>query len=312
MTNQTFDFIGPPLCPRAGQFSNLGRVYVNNDATNLYLGLEQVMTYAGNNVFLFLESPRLTGVSSMRGVGNGISDPAGEGADGLDCLENLSFTNFTPSIGCLLGDEYADGQFRSFARSNLALNIGQGIFRLSAGLSNVPGVRLQQFNRSPNQIPATECGVTNEQSADFMELAIPLSELGGLQPGDVIKLGALVGGGGFDAGTQKRQLDSSALGCFLSGSGLSNVVLEGVSVRLASDGVPPSHIWIAWHAPSQFLLTWSAVVGQRYDLEYAERLTNFSPISDPSLPRLATTNTESFIVTPGTNQTGFYRIRRVP
>ena len=47
-------------------------------------------------------------------IGNGKLDATGEGADGLDFLGNLSFSNFAPSIGCILGDEYADFQARSF------------------------------------------------------------------------------------------------------------------------------------------------------------------------------------------------------
>jgi hypothetical protein len=113
----------------------------------------------------------------MAGLGNGTLDPEGQGADGLDCLENLSFTNFTPAIGCILGDEYGDGQFRSFLRtnvsagfpqgiSNLALNIGQGVFRLNAGLRDVPGALVQQFNRSP-QTNGAGMPYNFEQNADI-------------------------------------------------------------------------------------------------------------------------------------------------
>ena len=55
----------------AGQFSNLGRAFVNNDATNLYVGMDRVMIYGNNNIFLFLESPRLPGVTNLQAVGNG-------------------------------------------------------------------------------------------------------------------------------------------------------------------------------------------------------------------------------------------------
>src|SRR2546422_334823 len=47
-------------------------------------------------------------------------------------------------------------------------NIGQGVFRLDAEISDVPGARLQQFNRSPQNEAAP-----GEQNADFIELAIP-------------------------------------------------------------------------------------------------------------------------------------------
>jgi hypothetical protein len=248
IVGQQFDFTGPAIPTMPGEFSNLGRVYVNYDHTCLYVGLEQTMFYADNNLFLFIESPRLPGVTSLAGLGNGIVDPEGEGADGLDFLENLSFTNFAPNLACILGDEFADGQFRSFVRTNqtalagngnpanpgetsLGLNIGQGAFRLEAGLGDVPGLRLQQFNRSPQSTP-----VPGEQNANFIKLAIPLSELA-LRPGDRLRLGAVVGGGAFctNRELQTRYLDRSFLGYSLSGSGQAPVVLEGLEVELGPD-----------------------------------------------------------------------------
>ncbi|MBI3414408.1 MAG: metallophosphoesterase [Verrucomicrobia bacterium] len=229
---QRFDFAGSPIPTFSGKFSNLGRVFVNNDRTNLYVGFEQTMIYANNNIFLFIESPRLSGVTNLLNVGNGIVDPAGQGADGLDFLANLSFTNFAPAIGCLLGDELADGQFRNFRRSNLAVNIGQGVFKLDAAIPDVPGILLQQHHSSP-QITS----ITGEENANFIELAIPLRELGGARPGDSIKLGAVVGGETFNTNLdqQTRLLDDGFLGNRMIGSGIGPVVLEGVSVQLAAD-----------------------------------------------------------------------------
>ena len=230
VSGQRLDFRESPIPTLTGKFSNLGRVYVNNDRTNVYVGFEQVMIYKDNNVFLFLESPRLQGVTNLLAVGNGIVDPEAEGADGLDFLANLSFTNFAPSLGCVLGDELADGQYRSFARSNLMLNIGQGVFKLDAGLSDVPGIRLQQFHSSPQLT-----SLTGEENANFIELAIPLRELGELQPGDIIKIGAVVGGEQFKTNQdqQTRLLDSGFLGTQLAGIAPGPIVLEGVSVTLA-------------------------------------------------------------------------------
>lgn len=232
---QQFDFAGAPIPTWPGQFSNLGQAYVNNDRTNLYVGIEQCMINPNNNIFLFVESPRQPGVTNLVQIGNGKADPNGEAADGLDFLGNLSFTNFAPSIGCILGDEFADAQSRSFARPGLSVNVGQGIFRLDASISDVSGVRLQQFNRTPQL-----GGVAGEQNANFIELAIPYSALGNVQPGDVIKLGAVVGGSGFDLSPsrQARQLDSSFLGLALNGSGFGPVVLSGLSVQLAIDPDP--------------------------------------------------------------------------
>ena len=163
-------------------------------------------------------------------MGNGVVDPSGQGADGLDFLANLSFTNFAPSVGCILGDEYGDGQHRSFGRTNLAFNIGQGIFHLDPEFSDVFGTRLQQFHVSPQV-----AGVVGEENANLIELSIPLAELGGLKPGDVVRIGAIVGGSGCDLQNQTRFLDSGFLGSRLTGSGFDSVVLEGIPVRLAFD-----------------------------------------------------------------------------
>lgn len=237
VAGQRFDFIGTPIPTLFGQFSNLGQVYVNNDRTNLYVGIEQCMIYPDNHIFLFVESPHQPGVTNLVRIGNGKVDPDGEGADALDFLANLSFTNFAPSVGCILGDEFVDSQSRSSARANSTFKAGQGIFRLDAVISDLPGARFQQFKRSPQA-----GGVPGEHNASFIELAIPYSALGNLQPGDTIKLGAVVGGGAvdFDSSRQARELDSSFLGTSLTGSGLGPVRLEGLNVQLATDPDPDS------------------------------------------------------------------------
>lgn len=245
LAGQRFDFAGEPIPTATGEFSNLGRVWVNQDHDNLYVGFEQVEIPSDANVFLFVESPALAGVNTLAGLGNGIVDPAGEGVDGLDFAENLAFQEFKPSVAGVLGDEFADGQFRSFPRTNiiagplgpptvvtnLALDIGQGVFRLDAAFSDVAGARVQQFNRSPQTGAAY-----NEQNADLIGVAIPLAALG-LRGGETIKLGAVVGGGDFstNAEAQTRWLDRSFLGAKLDGSGMGPVVLEGLSVQLGPD-----------------------------------------------------------------------------
>ena len=232
INGQTFDFTGTPIPTRAGDLSNLGRVYVNHDGTNLFIGLEQAMIYSNQNICLFLELPPQAGVTNLLGLGDGLAGTA-EGVDGLDFLENLSFTNFAPSVACLLGDEYADSQDRHFIRPGMGLDSGQGVFRLNNDFSDVSGVRLQQFNRSPQVLEPLNQLQYPERNANFIGVAIPFDQLGGLRPGDTIKVAAVVGMAGCDTNTQTRELDTSYLGSSMVGSGQSNVVLSGVSVRLA-------------------------------------------------------------------------------
>jgi hypothetical protein len=258
---QVFDLIGEPIPTISGASANLGQVRVNNDRTHLYIGFEQAMIGSNQNIFLFIESPRQDGVANLAGLGNGKVEFSGEGADGLDFLQNLTFTNFKPSIAAILGDEKADSQARFFARPGFTIRIsegdppndtvrivpfplGQGIFHLNGNFSDVAGARFQQFNRSPQLSHPRKWTDANfyETDANFIELAIPYSALGNLQPGDEITIGAVVGDKGV-YGNQFRQLDTTHLGNGLTSGKdlvfqLDTYKLEGLKVRLATDTDP--------------------------------------------------------------------------
>jgi len=256
-----FDLIGEPIPAVSGASANLGQVRVNNDRTHLYIGFEQAMIGPNQNIFLFIESPRRDGVGNLAGLGNGKVEFSGEGADGLDFLQNLTFTNFKPSIAAILGDEKADNQARFFARPGFTIRIsegdppndtvrivpfplGQGMFHLDGNFSDVAGARFQQFNRSPELSHPREWTDANfyETDANFIEVAIPYSAMGDLQPGDEITIGAVVGTSGINSHPlyQHRQLDSTYLGKNLTVDQNVNYRLEGLKVRLSIDLDPDS------------------------------------------------------------------------
>lgn len=289
-SGQRFDFAGEGIPALTGEFSSLGECLVNNDATHLYLGLRHVTIGPDASVLLFLESPRLPGRTNLLGVGNGLADPAGQGGDGLDFLENLAFTNFAPALGCILGDEYGDATDRALSRPGQPLAFGQGVFALDAALSAVPGTRLQQFNLSPQWPSPGHQGADRERNADFIEIAIPLAALGGLQPGETIKLGAVVGGGGVDVESQTRELDRGFLGVALHGAGRGPAALEGVTVQLAP--APPGELLrvrASATGPDRLRLQWFARPGRHYAVEVAPSLeAAFVELAHPGLPLLAT------------------------
>jgi hypothetical protein len=223
--------LGTPIPTRSGRVSNLGQVRVNNDATHVYVGFEGLALREHQNVFLFVGSPRRPGVAALAGLGNGTIDPAGEGVDGLDCLENLRFSNFSPGVGAVVGDKWADATTRRYSRPGLGLDIGQGVFYLDASLSDVPGARLHQLTAA-----STALGVTTHSSAHFIEVGIPLAALGNPGPGERVAIGAVVGTERFNGApeVQVRELDSAFLGAGFEVSDAASAVLEGIEVELAA------------------------------------------------------------------------------
>ena len=238
INGQRFDFIGKPILGRHGKFSNPGWCYVNNDSTNLYIGFASTLLYPNQTFLLFLDSPRLPGTEEMGTIGNWVLDPDGEGADGLDTLKNIVFSGFAPSVGCILGDEFGDRTTNSFVRSGLAFNTGQGVFRLGSTITPLPGTRLQQYNRSPqtNAAPLSSAGVDKESNADFIEIAIPFRSLGGLLPGDIVKLAMVVAQGEPDPATMTRALDTTLLGSGMTPLADGRIQIAPITVRLA---LPP-------------------------------------------------------------------------
>ena len=231
---QSFDLFSAGVVEaKTGRFSNLGRLHVALDKTNLYLGLEFLMLPADSDAYLFIGCPGKTGVSTLAGLGNGIADPAGQGVDAIDFLENLSFTNFTPAWVAVLGDEYADDTYRGFARTTNGPALGQGVFRLERALRSVPGIRLQQFNRTPQ-----DNWMAPEHNADFIELAIPRTELGDLTSGDTIQIGVVVGGGQIDTFYQTRNLDTGFVGEDFTLDPGGAGILTAVRFRLPADPDP--------------------------------------------------------------------------
>jgi len=230
---QRFDLQGEPALAKSGDWSNLGRAFFQNDDRHLFIGLRDVMIYGDSTIYLFVGSTRREGVKSMAKLGNGIVDATRQGADGLDFLENVAFTNFTPAIACILGDEFGDGQMPDFKRESARVAVGQGVYRLEPALSPLLEARVQQFNRSPQGF-----AVTNESSADFIEVAIPLDALGNPKPDDIVTIAAIVASGDVDVARQKQVIDAAGLAVSVEIDPQGNTTVSPIRVRLAKKPAP--------------------------------------------------------------------------
>ncbi|MFH0879002.1 MAG: hypothetical protein V2A34_04770, partial [Lentisphaerota bacterium] len=125
-------------------FGGFGRVYVNYDATNFYVGAEGVDTVGTNNgMIIFLEF-------------NTLSDNAGnlwnmndKDPKALDKLHNVAFYP-QMDLAIVLGDVWGDGTFTNFnLGGDITMPFGQGVFYLSASSSNfwpLNEARLSQFD----------------------------------------------------------------------------------------------------------------------------------------------------------------------
>jgi predicted phosphodiesterase len=285
---QKLDFRGTPVPAKSGKNACPGRLWVNNDDYNLYVGLDQVAISGSQNILLFVQYGDTGGRTGMSGLGDGIYNPDAEGAEALDALENLGFTNFAPSIGCILGDQFADGQFRAHGRTNNIFSGGQGIFFLTPGFPDVPGVLLQQFNRSPQQ-----SALMADRSAQLIALSIPLDPLS-LVPGAKVRIAAIVAND-FDPtnGISTMQtLDAGYIGAAMGANANGDILLEGVEFRLSRNPFPVlAGLRLEITPPSEGLLRirWQATPGTQYGLDFFEPgMNEFAPLSAPGLPWTAT------------------------
>lgn len=248
---QQFGFPGPGIPGRSGKMSNPGMFHVLNDQNFIYLGFQQVMLRPGDDLYVFVEGGTKAGVTDLKGLGDGISDPEGQGADGFDCLENLQFENFNPQIGFILGDEWADWTDPGFMRRGSDQAMGQGCFKLNQQLDPIHGVAIQQFNESPqwNSVP-------EESNADYVVIRMPMDLFVGLAPGDEIRVGAVVGTGSGDWSRQVRPLDTSVLGVSFEEDPVGSYRVEPIRIRLSTfldgdtdiDGLPD--LWEVLHGLS--------------------------------------------------------------
>ena len=250
----------------------------------------------------------MPGTANLGALGDNQLDSTNslQGADGLDMLQKLGFTNFRPAIGCLLGDEFADGTVRDFKRPGAKWPTGQGVFRLDQSFTSVPEARVQQFNRSPQGGPVA----FPESSADFIEVAVPLSEFGAPPGPATIRIGAIVFAVPDDGSTDPR-MDTAYAGASLLPQTDGRMNLEPVTIQLAPD---PFHDGFQFHATqiseNAVRFDWLSVTGATYMIQWTARLGDaFQDLNVPGLPLIATGSSSSFSIPMDPNQPGFFRLR---
>jgi len=224
ITGQKFDFAGQPIPGLPGKQSSAGRLFVNNDGENLYLGFDELALRSGDELFVFVQTPGLSGVPQ------GASVPHFEGSENsLNYLGNLVFTNMTPALGLVLGDDYGDAFSSTFVRAGSSNQTGQGVFYLTNGFPPVANQRITQFSHSPQDF-----GLYFEQNANFIKISWPYAALG-LNPGDPIRVGAVVGlsYGATNRAAAFRGLDGF-IGFSRQNAGVTNH-LEGIEISLAEN-----------------------------------------------------------------------------
>jgi hypothetical protein len=294
-----------------GVSANLGRLHVRNDSKYFYFGFEDAAIWTNQVIAVFLENPALPGIADLSALGDNQLDVvtnSPQGADGLDMLQKLGFTNFRPSIGCLLGDEFADGTVRDFKRPGAKWGTGQGVFRLDQSFSSVAGARVQQFNRSPQGAPV----VFPESNADFIEVAVPLSEFGAPPGPAQVRIGAIV----FsvpDDGSPEPQIDTAYAGASLLPQSDGTMKLEPVTIQLAGDP-DPFHDRYEFHATqiseTTLRFDWVSVASANYTIQWTPRLgEEFQDLNVPGLPVTATGSTSTFTLPIEANQSGYFRLR---
>ncbi len=206
-------------------FGDLGKLFLNVDATNLYIGATGVDPEGPNAMLIFL------GLSSLTDNHTNLAAKTG-GPGALDNLDNLSFGQ-PMDLALIVGDEFGDGNFTSFSIGGN--DFGQGVFYLGGGASApsaITGAQLSQFDGFGTSA-VTNQNMDGDQQVNRWEASIPLSAInapaGIADLGQVSVLGVVVGGNiGGDRYISGNYLGASAAGT-LGGDnnyGFSSVTIE--------------------------------------------------------------------------------------
>jgi hypothetical protein len=218
---ETFDLTGEGFVGMTGEASNPGRLVVNHDTQRVRVGLRDAMLWPGQTLLLFLGTAESGGWTNCLGVGSLRGHPLA----GL----NLGFEGFRPLWVGLLGDEWADGNLPEFRRLGDSVALGQGLFSMTAAMEPVDGIRLRQFNRSPEVAP-----VPGEENADFMVIDFARSMLGLERVGASLSVGAVVVTPVVSGNAIRLELDTAFLGGGLRRAEDGAWKLESLEVSLAA------------------------------------------------------------------------------
>ncbi|MFH0953072.1 MAG: carbohydrate-binding protein [Verrucomicrobiota bacterium] len=152
-------------------FGSFGRVYVNYDPNNFYIGgIGCDMAGSNNAMIIFLgfntlpdDQPNLWGITGF--------------PSGLDFLHNVTFAK-PVDIAIVIGDEYGDGTFTNFNLGD-GYDFGQGVFYLSryGRFDPVAGARLSQFDGT-GTLAVTATDMDGSRLMLRWECGIPLASLG--------------------------------------------------------------------------------------------------------------------------------------
>ncbi|MBU0678513.1 MAG: S8 family serine peptidase [Verrucomicrobia bacterium] len=151
-------------------FGDFGRLYVNHDAVNLYVGSYDFNVSGSNNAcVVFL------GLNTLNDNATNLWNHNGP-PDGLDYMHNVGFIE-PMDIAILIGDEWGDGTYTNFSLGN-GYDFGQGIFYLSSShvFVGVAGSALSQFDGS-GHTPTIGGDDDGNGLTDRWEASIPWSSL---------------------------------------------------------------------------------------------------------------------------------------
>jgi hypothetical protein len=255
--NMDFFTSSPPVLGRdlpAG-FGDWGSLWLNYDATNLYLGAHGMNLGGSNNVFsLFLGIDTLTDNAWNLWHKSGLPNT-------LDTLHNLRFTE-PMDVAIVIGDQFGDRPtYTNFTYAGY--NFGQGIYYIGTNAEYfvpITDARLSQFD-GEGQIPCVTTADAPHRWTMRWEARLPWSALGaaGPQAASNLFLAGVIASSSVK--TSDRYVSRVYLGDRAWGSkdsfgqyGYHTVILRPVRVNflhadLRGDGIPNQWRWEHFGTP---------------------------------------------------------------